>query len=93
MFKSLKVKNPVGKGGFGALQFNVRYDHLDLVDAGIIGGTQDGYMASLIWTPVNHIRFMVNYGHLSYGNALGIAAGAPNDYFVDVVGARAQVSF
>ncbi|MEP2988712.1 MAG: porin [Parasphingorhabdus sp.] len=93
VFKSLKVKNPVGQGGIGALQFNVRYDHLDLVDAGIIGGTQDGYMASLIWTPVNQIRFLINYGHLSYSDAFGIVAGAPNDYSVDVFGARAQVVF
>jgi phosphate-selective porin OprO and OprP len=93
VFKGVKVKNPVGKGGFGALQFNVRYDHLDLVDAGIIGGTQNGYMASLIWTPVNQIRFLINYGHLSYGDAFGIVAGAPRDYSVDVFGARAQVVF
>lgn len=93
VFKGVKVKNPVGKGGFGALQFNVRYDHLNLVDAGIIGGTQDGYMASLIWTPVNQIRFLINYGHLSYGDAFGIVAGAPNTYSVDVFGARAQVVF
>ncbi len=93
VFKSLKVKNPVGQGGIGALQFNVRYDHLDLVDAGIIGGTQDGYMASLIWTPVNQIRFLINYGRLSYNDAFGIVAGAPNDYSVDVFGARAQVVF
>lgn len=93
VFKGVKVKNPVGDGGLGAWQFNVRYDRLDLVDAGIVGGTQDGYMASLIWTPVNHVRFLLNYGHLVYGNALGIVAGAPSNYSVDVIGARAQVSF
>ncbi|MEP6341160.1 porin, partial [Parasphingorhabdus sp.] len=93
VFKGVKVKNPVGSGGIGAVQFNVRYDRLDLVDAGIIGGTQDGYMASLIWTPVNQVRFLLNYGHLVYGDALGIVPGAPNNYSVDVFGARAQVSF
>lgn len=93
VFKGVKVKNPLGSGGSGAWQVNVRYDRLDLTDAGIIGGTQDGYMASLIWTPVNHVRFLLNYGHLSYGNALGIVTGAPNDYSVDVIGARAQVAF
>ena len=93
VFKGVKVSNPVGSGGTGAWQINVRYDHLDLVDAGIIGGTQDGYMASIIWTPVDHVRFLLNYGHLAYDNALGIVAGAPNSYSVDVFGARAQISF
>ena len=93
VFKGVKVSNPVSSGGMGAWQFNVRYDHLDLVDAGIVGGTQDGFMASIIWTPVNHIRFLLNYGHLSYGDAQGVIPGAPNDYSVDVFGARAQVSF
>lgn len=93
VFKGVKVQNPVSDGGIGAVQFNVRYDRLDLVDAGIIGGTQDGYMASVIWTPVNQVRFLLNYGHLVYGDALGIVPGAANNYSVDVFGARAQVSF
>lgn len=93
VFKGVKVKNPLGSGGSGAWQVNVRYDRLDLTDAGIIGGTQDGYMASLIWTPVDYVRFLVNYGHLSYGNALGIVTGASDDYSVDVIGARAQIAF
>ncbi|MGI9361896.1 MAG: OprO/OprP family phosphate-selective porin, partial [Parasphingorhabdus sp.] len=44
LFKGVKVNNPVGSGGMGAWQVNVRYDRLDLTDAGVIGGTQDGYM-------------------------------------------------
>lgn len=93
VFKGVKVSNPVGSGGIGAWQFNIRYDRLDLTDAGIVGGTQDGYMASIIWTPINYVRFLLNYGHLSYGDALGIVNGAPSDYSVDVVGARAQILF
>lgn len=93
VFKGVKVSNPLGSGGSGAWQVNVRYDRLDLTNAGIIGGTQNGYMASLIWTPVDYVRFLLNYGHISYGNALGILAGAPDDYSVDVIGARAQISF
>ena len=92
IFKAIKVKNPVGKNGFGALQFNVRYDYLDLVDAGIIGGVQNSYQASLIWTPIDYVRFMLNYGKLSYTDA-AIAAAGDRDYQVDVVGARAQISF
>jgi len=93
VFKGIKVNNPASKGGFGALQFNVRYDHLDLVDAGIVGGTQDSYQASLIWTPIDFVRFMVNYARLDYDQALGIVAGAPNNFGVDVIGGRFQLSF
>ncbi len=92
VFKGVKVSNPVGKGGLGALQFNIRYDHLDLVDAGIIGGIQDSYQASLIWTPINYVRFLINYGKLDYDLAAILAAGS-GDYDVDVFGARFQVSF
>lgn len=92
IFRGVKVKNPVGKGGFGAVQFNARYDRLDLNNAGITGGIQDGYMASLIWNPVDYVRFMLHYGHLSYKDAV-ILAGTARDYSVDVVGARAQIVF
>lgn len=92
IFKSIKVKKPVGKGGFGALQFNVRYDRLDLNDGTVIGGIQNGYMASLIWTPIEYVRFMVNYAKLDYTGAR-IAAGTDRDYTVDTVGARAQITF
>lgn len=91
-FRGIKVSNPVGKGGLGALQFNVRYDHLDISSRTIIGGTQDGYMASLIWNPVDYVRFLVNYGHLSYNDAV-IIAGGTRDYSVNVIGMRAQVNF
>ena len=94
VFKGVKVRKPLGQGGFGALQFNLRYDYLDLTDAdaGIVGGTQNGYMASLIWTPVNYVRFMVNYGRLEYRGAF-IAAGDKRDYGVDSFGTRAQIAF
>lgn len=92
IFKGVKVKNPVGSGGIGAVQFNVRYDRLDLNDAGIVGGTQDGYMASLIWTPVDYVRFMLNYARMEYKDA-AIVAGTSRSYGVDVFGARTQLTF
>jgi len=75
-----------------AFQFNLRYDHLDLNDGIITGGRQNGYMASLIWMPADNIRFMINYAKLFYTDA-AIAAGAARDYSVNVVGARARISF
>ncbi len=92
MFKEIHVKDPITDGGIGAWQINLRYDHLDLNDAGIVGGRQDGYMASLIWTPMDYVRFMINYARLEYHDAV-IPAGSDRDYGVDSVGARAQIVF
>ena len=88
-----KVLKPVGEGGFGALQLNLRFDHLDLNDDAIIGGKQNGYQASLLWIPQDHVRFYLNYGRMEYEDAALPAAGGDRDYGIDVFGARAQVDF
>ncbi|MCB2073426.1 MAG: hypothetical protein H6917_14870 [Novosphingobium sp.] len=93
IFDRVKPANGVDKGGPGAIQVNLRYDRLDLNDAGIIGGTQDGYAISLIWTPTNYTRLMVNYGRMEYGNAAIPAAAGDTSYAVDAFGMRAQVDF
>ena len=92
-FDRTKVLRPLGKGGVGAFQINLRYDHLDLSDDGIIGGKQAGYAASLIWIPQDHVRFLLNYGRLIYEDAVIAAAGGDRDYGIDVMGARAQIDF
>lgn len=93
MFRAIKVAKPLSKGGTGAWQVNVRYDWLDMNDAGIRGGKQDSVQASLIWTPVDQVRFMVNYGRLKYTDAAIPAVGGDRDYSVDVVGGRFQIGF
>lgn len=93
VFKGVKVSQPVSAGGIGAWQVNFRFDRLDLVDADIVGGSQDAIMASLIWTPINNVRFLGTYGRISYEDALDIVTGAPADFSVNVAGIRAQVSF
>ncbi len=92
-FNRTRPAHPVGEGGMGAVQVNVRYDYLDLSDAGVIGGTQNGYMASLVWVPTDYTRFLVNYARLEYDDAVHAAAGGDLDYSVDVIGIRAQVDF
>ncbi|MFN3389926.1 MAG: OprO/OprP family phosphate-selective porin [Allosphingosinicella sp.] len=92
-FDRTKVLRPVGKGGLGAFQINLRYDYLDLVDGPVVGGRQSGYQASLVWIPQNHVRFLLNYGRMQYEQAPIAAAGGDLDYGVDVFGARAQVDF
>ena len=95
-FDRTTVRRPVLGGddaGFGALQFNLRYDRLDLNSGTVAGGTQDGYQASLIWIPQDYIRFMLNAAHLRYGDARIPAAGGDRSYGVNVVAARAQIDF
>ena len=93
VFKGVKVSDPVSAGGIGAVQGNIRYDRLDLTDGPIAGGTQDGYELSLIWTPIDYVRFLVNYGHLVYRDVAIPAVGGDRNYAVDAVGARAQIAF
>ena len=92
-FDRVKPKNPVGQGGLGALQINVRYDYLDLIDAGVIGGKQDGYDIGLVWNPTDYTRFLLSYGHVVYSDAAIPAAGGDRDYAVDALGMRAQIDF
>lgn len=92
-FDRVKPANPVGDGGTGAWQVNARYDYLDLTDAGIVGGTQDSYQISLIWTPTANTRLLLNYARLDYTDAVFPTADGDTSYGVDAVGVRAQVDF
>ena len=92
-FDRTTVRRPVDKGGTGALQLNLRYDHLSLNDAGIVGGRQQGYQASLIWIPHDQIRFLLSYARLNLDDAAIPAAGGDRNYGIDVIGARAQLDF
>jgi phosphate-selective porin OprO and OprP len=92
-FDRTKVLKPVGSGGMGALQLNLRYDRLDLTSGSIVGGSQDGFLVSLIWIPQDHVRFLLNYGHLRYNDAAIPIVGGDRNYSINVLGARAQIDF
>lgn len=92
-FDRVKPVNPVGEGGTGAVQVNLRYDYLDLNSQGVIGGTQDSLQASLIWTFTDYTRILLNYGLLSYGNSAFPTDTGDTSYNVHVFGARAQMDF
>nr|WP_310523914.1 porin [Polymorphobacter sp.] len=76
-----RVRNPVGQGGSGSWSVNLRYDWLDLTDSVgapgslaaadfIDGGRQSGYLAALVWQPMDYIRFTMQYTH-------GVVTGGP----------------
>ena len=92
-FDRTKPSSPVGEGGIGSVQFTLRYDHLDLNDAGIVGGRQAGYFAALVWKPTDYTALMLNYGRLQYTDAILPTAGGDTSYGVDAIGMRAQIDF
>ncbi|HWT13258.1 MAG TPA: porin [Allosphingosinicella sp.] len=92
-FDRTRVRRSIEEGGVGAVQVNLRWDHLDLNSGSVTGGVQNGLQASLIWIPTDYVRFMLNYARLSYDGARIPAAGGDRDYGVDVIGARAQFDF
>ena len=92
-FDRTKPSGPVGEGGIGSVQFTLRYDHLDLNDAGILGGRQAGYFAALVWKPTDYTALMLNYGRLQYKDAILPTASGDTSYGVDAIGMRAQIDF
>lgn len=92
-FRSNAPARPLGDGGVGSLQLNLRYDYLSLNDGPVRGGVQRGYLAALIWAPLRDLRFNLNYGYLDYEDAALAAAGGDRDYGVHVGGARIELDF
>ena len=92
MFGTIKPRKPIGGGGLGAVQLNLRYDYLTLNSGAIIGGTQNGYLASLIWTPAENFRLMGQYTKLKYTDA-AIMVDGNRAYTVHVIGVRGQISY
>ena len=92
-FDRVKVLRPFDKGGWGSVGVNLRYDHLDLVDRGIVGGTQNAVQASLNWKPNDYVLFGINFAHLIYDDAFIATAGGDRDYSVNVFGVRGQIDF
>jgi phosphate-selective porin OprO/OprP len=79
---------PLGKGGIGAVSLNLRYDHLDLSDRDgtgvedvVNGGRQTGYIAALVWQPIDYVRFTLQYTH-------GVVTGGPLQMVVNPNGIR-----
>lgn len=92
MFRAEAPAHALGEGGIGSVLFTLRYDWLDLDDRDVRGGRQDGYIAALVWTPVDYLRFNLNYAMLAYKGATALDSGRTN-YDVNVVGTRFELDF
>lgn len=92
-FDRLKPSKPITAGGIGAIELNARYDHLDLNDAGVVGGSQKTALIGLVWAPIDYIRITANYGRLWIDNARIATATGDRSYTADTFGLRTQVDF
>lgn len=92
LYDRIRPKKPLGAGGIGAVQVNLRYDWLDLNDAGVFGGRQQVAGIGLTWMPTDYVRFLANYGHIWLRGA-PVKAGGDPDYTADAFGMRAQLDF
>ena len=91
-FDRIRPERPVTAGGPGAVQLNVRYDYLDLVDEEIVGGKQNALSLAIIWAPTATTRLMADYERLYYDQAEPTLTG-DTSYRVDAFGVRAQFDF
>lgn len=91
-FGSIRPTRGLDKGGGGAWQINLRHDWLDLNSAGVSGGRQRTLGASLVWVPIDRLKFLANYLHVEVEDT-PVMAGTRSDYGADVAGLRAQYDF
>ena len=107
-----KVLKRFNQGGWGAFSINGRVDYVDLTDdvdgssaslaapGYVNGGKQLGLQASVIWNPVDWMKFVAQYGHIDVTggprNALGqdlTKAANKRKFGIDTFAARAQLEF
>lgn len=92
IFGAVAPHRSLADGGLGAVQLNLRYDYLDLDSDDIRGGTQAAYLAGLIWSPIQYLRFNLNYARIRYTGALPLVDGR-TDYGLHAFGSRFELDF
>ncbi|MEE8295709.1 MAG: porin [Sphingomonadales bacterium] len=89
-----KVKNPVFKGGSGAIQVIARYDYLDLVDNGIFGGIKKTFVVGINWWMGKNVKMVFNYSHSDISQAFLVAInGADGANKINAFGVRTQIDW
>lgn len=91
-FGRVKPTSVLGKGGYGAWEFGVRYSNLDLNSKDINGGKENNVTVGLNWYPTSHTRLMFNYVYVDVEN-VDADTGLTVDDNPNVFQVRAQVDF
>ncbi len=92
-----KIDNPVGAGGWGALQIAYRYDTLDLSDGTELGGELTQHIIAVNWWLNRHTLLSFNYANGDIENNLdgssNIAPDVNGDNGFDAFNIRAQIDW
>ncbi|MDB2438506.1 porin [Hellea sp.] len=76
-YDRMKVDNPVGEGGLGAVSLVARYDTLDLQDNGYLGKL-DTIVLGADWLPTKYTRLRINYFNADADNGFADSASGVN---------------
>ena len=76
-YNRMKVNNPIGEGGMGAVSLVARYDTLDLEDNGYLGKL-DTIVIGADWLPTKNTRLRVNYFNSDAENGYADSASGIN---------------
>ena len=76
-YNRMKVDNPIGEGGMGAVSLVARYDTLDLEDNGYLGKL-DTIVLGADWLPTKNTRLRVNYFNSDAKNGYADSASGIN---------------
>ena len=89
-FGRVSIREPVTKGGMGAVELAVRYDAADLTEfAGVAtAGEYSAVTVGATWYPFPYVRFLANYT-----DAKNEAQVAASDVDVQTLQVRAQFDF
>ncbi|HYC97563.1 OprO/OprP family phosphate-selective porin [Brevundimonas sp.] len=89
-FGRVSIRNPLTKGGIGAVELAVRYDAADLTEfAGVAAaGEYSAVTLGATWYPFPYVRFMANYT-----DSKNEAQVAASDVDVQTLQVRAQFDF
>jgi phosphate-selective porin OprO/OprP len=89
-FGRVSIREPLTKGGLGAVELAVRYDNADLTEfAGVAtAGEYSAVTVGATWYPFPYVRFMANYT-----DAKNEAQAAASDVDVQTLQVRAQFDF
>jgi phosphate-selective porin OprO/OprP len=89
-FGRVSIREPLTRGGMGAVELAVRYDAADLTEfAGVAtAGEYSAVTVGATWYPFPYVRFMANYT-----DSKNEAQVAASDVDVQTLQVRAQFDF